>query len=207
MIRLFVFDLGNVILPFDHRQIPEKLLKWSSKKGLFTSEEMFMYLFDWENGLINPYEEGFMSSEEFFDTIQRRYSLEMSFEDFKDIWTPIFKEDHKVNKIIIDLKEMGYPLFILSNTNELHFTYIKEQYPIIHIFHEWILSYEVHAKKPKKRIFDEIFNRIDVSPHEVFYIDDTKPYIEKARAYGLKGMVFTDADSLWRQIKDNVLFQ
>ncbi|HPP42776.1 MAG TPA: HAD family phosphatase [Syntrophorhabdaceae bacterium] len=207
MIRLFVFDLGNVILPFDHRQIPAKLLNWSTKKGLFTPEEMFIYLFDWEDGLINPYEEGYMSSEEFFDTIRQRYSLNMNFEDFKNIWTPIFKEDQEVNKIILNLKQMGYPLFILSNTNELHFTYIKETYPIVHTFHEWILSYEVHAKKPKKRIFDEIFNRMDVPRDEVFYIDDTGPYIEQAKAYGLKGTVFTDAENLWRQIKDIIEYK
>lgn len=202
MIKLFVFDLGNVILPFDHRHIPTRLLEWSSQKELFQPEEMFEYLFDQDNGLINPYEEGYMTSMEFFEVVKRRYSLEMDFEDFKNIWSPIFKEDHDVNRIILELKKMGYPLFILSNTNELHFTYIKDNYPIVHAFDEWILSYEVHAKKPKKRIYDEIFNRIEVSGEEIFYIDDTAAYVEKARTYGLKGTVFKDSDSLWRQIRD-----
>jgi len=202
MIKIFVFDLGNVILPFDHRKIPEKLLVWSSKKELFSPQEMFTYLFDVEHGIINSYEEGYISSKAFFNIIRNRYSLEMDFKDFKDIWTHIFQEDLEVNKIILDLKQLGYTLFILSNTNELHFTYIKENYPIVHVFDEWILSYEVHAKKPKKRIFEEIFNRADVESHEVFYVDDTESYILKAKElFGFYGVVFKGADELKMQVK------
>lgn len=197
MIKLFVFDLGNVILPFDHRKIPERLLQWSSKKELFNAKEMFEYIFGMENGLINPYEEGEISTDEFFKTISDRYYLNMGIEDFKKIWTPIFTEDKKVNKIILHLKSMGYPLYILSNTNELHFTYIKETYPIVHVFDEWILSYEVGAKKPKKKIFDEIFKRAEVSGSEVFYVDDTEDYIIMAKKiYGIHGVVHRSSDEL-----------
>jgi len=35
MIKLFVVDLGNVILPFDHRQIPARLLEKSREKERF----------------------------------------------------------------------------------------------------------------------------------------------------------------------------
>ncbi|HOJ44224.1 MAG TPA: HAD hydrolase-like protein, partial [Syntrophorhabdaceae bacterium] len=140
--------------------------------------------------------------EEFFQTICNRYSLEIDLENFKHIWTPIFKEDLKVKKIILELKQKGYPLFILSNTNELHFTYIKENYPIVHVFDEWILSYEVHAKKPKKKIFHEIFKRADVLGNEVFYVDDTEPYVIKAKElYGIYGVVYKDGDRLEKEIR------
>lgn len=202
MIKVFVFDLGNVILPFDHRKIPERLLEWSQNKENLNSNEMFEYIFGMENGLINPYEEGTISTEDFFKIISKRYALRMELEDFKGIWAPIFKEDKDVNRIIVNLKEMGYQLFILSNTNEMHFNYIKETYPIVHLFDEWILSYEIGAKKPKKKIFDEIFERADVSGNEVFYVDDTEPYIVKAKElYGLHGVVFKGAKHLDLEIK------
>ncbi len=62
MIKLFVFDLGNVILPFKHRQIAVKLHQKSTRKTVFTPQQLFDVLFDLRNGLINPYEEGLMSS-------------------------------------------------------------------------------------------------------------------------------------------------
>ena len=60
MIKLFVFDLGNVILPFEHRQIAVKLHEKSTEKEAFTPEQLFDVMFDLQNGLINPYEEGLM---------------------------------------------------------------------------------------------------------------------------------------------------
>lgn len=41
MIKLFVFDLGNVILPFEHRQIAMKLHERSTDKAAFVSQQLF----------------------------------------------------------------------------------------------------------------------------------------------------------------------
>jgi putative hydrolase of the HAD superfamily len=203
MIKLFVFDLGNVILPFEHRQIATKLHAKSLMKEGCSPSVLFDAMFDFENGMVNPYEEGLMSSVEFFAELKHKFQLDMTLEDFKDIWNPIFREDPKVNTAILYLKEKGYPLFLLSNTNELHFSYIIEKYPIVHSFDEWLLSFEVGAKKPKRRIFDSIFEKKDVQPSEVFYVDDIAHYIEAAQQIGIQGMVFKEADQLWEFIRKN----
>ena len=203
MIKLFVFDLGNVILPFEHHQIAVKLHRRSTEKTNFTPQRLFDVMFDLNNGLINPYEEGLMSSDEFFSELKRQFRLDMDINDFRDIWNPIFRDDPHVNEAILYLKKKGYPLFLLSNTNELHFSYIMEKYPIIHSFDEWLLSFEVGAKKPKRRIYDAIFQKMDVQPDEVFYIDDISQYVETAQHLGIKGMVFSNAAQLWEFIRKN----
>jgi len=201
MIKLFVFDLGNVILPFEHRQIAVKLYEKSREKAQFSPDEVFKFMFDRGNGLVNLYEEGLVSSLEFFMTIKNQYKLEMDFEGFKGIWNPIFWENPEVNELILYLKKKCYPVFLLSNTNELHFSYIIEHYPIVHTMDEWILSFEVGAKKPKKRIYDVIFEKMNVDTHEVFYVDDIDRYVEAAKGYGLEGMVFKDVEGLWGTLK------
>ncbi len=205
MIKLFVFDLGNVILPFNHRQIADKLYARSEAKDIFSSADIFRYLFDFSCGSINAYEEGLSSSLEFFRDLRDRYKLRLDFEEFGEIWNNIFYENLQVNEIIVYLKAKGFPLFLLSNTNELHFTHVIEHYPIVHVMDEWILSFEVGAKKPKKRIFDAIFEKMDVEKEEVFYIDDTAEYVEYARTMGIKGLVFKEAADLWAAIKVNHL--
>jgi putative hydrolase of the HAD superfamily len=203
MIKLFVFDLGNVILPFEHRQIAVKLHEKSVDKKACTPQDLFDAMFDFENGMVNPYEEGLMSSVEFFSELKHRFQLEMNLEDFKDIWNPIFRDDPEVNRAILYLREKGYPLFLLSNTNELHFSYIIEKYPIVHVLDEWLLSFEVGAKKPKRRMFDAIFEKIDIRPSEVLYIDDIAHYVEAAQQLGINGIVFKHADQLWEFIRKN----
>ena len=204
MIKLFVFDLGNVILPFEHRQIAGKLRNArSTDQATLSSQRLFDVMFDLENGLVNPYEEGIMSTVEFFSELKRQFRLDMDIDAFKDIWNPIFREDREVNEAIVYLKEKGYPLFLLSNTNELHFSYIIDKYPIVHSFDEWLLSFEVGAKKPKRRIYEAIFEKMDVQPGEVFYIDDIPKYVEVAKHLGIDGMVFKNAHQLWEFIRKN----
>jgi len=203
MIKLFVFDLGNVILPFEHRQIAVKLHEKSTEKEAFTPEQLFDVMFDLQNGLINPYEEGLMSSAEFLSNLKGQFRLDIDMNAFSNIWNPIFRDDPEVNKVIFYLKEKRYPLFLLSNTNELHFSYIMENYPIVHWFDEWLLSFEVGAKKPKQRIYDAIFEKMDVKPNEVFYVDDISKYVETAQQLGLHGVVFRSAAQLWDFIQKN----
>jgi len=203
MIRLFVFDLGNVILPFEHRQIAVKLHETSRIQDRFTPDDLFKFLFDTDRGLVNPYEEGLMSSVDFFAKLREKYKLELEFDEFKDIWNIIFQEDPEVNDAILYLKNKGYPVFLLSNTNELHFSYIMERYPIVNSLDEWILSYEVGAKKPKQKIYDAIFEKTDAARGEVLYIDDIPAYVEAAKTYGLLGLHFKNAKDVWELLKEN----
>jgi putative hydrolase of the HAD superfamily len=200
MIKLFVFDLGNVILPFDHRQIAAKLHRSIRDKTLFTPDDIFTFMFGDDEGLINIYETGQISSEEFFGRLKERYKLDMTFDGFRDIWNPIFWENPEVNDAIMYLKSESYPVFLLSNTNELHFSYIIERYPIVHVMDEWILSFEAGVKKPDKRIYDMIFEKMDVDNNDVFYIDDIEQYVKAAKGFGIQGMVFKEAGQLREEI-------
>ncbi|HVN23812.1 MAG TPA: HAD family phosphatase [Syntrophorhabdales bacterium] len=201
MIELFVFDLGKVILPFEHRQIASKLWQRCRNKGRLPESAIFDDLFDMENGAINRYEEGLSSSEEFFLDIRKRYDLAVEFEEFSEIWNNIFWDNPEVDKVLVYLKSKGYPLFLLSNTNELHFSYVIERFPIVHLFDEWILSFEVGAKKPAKRMYDAIFEKTDVDRAHVLYIDDIDAYVQAARSYGIPGLVYTSPEDLWHVLR------
>lgn len=205
MIKLFVFDLGNVILPFEHHQIADKLYETSVVKDRWTPGDIFRFLFDLEKGLVNDYETGRMSTNEFFQKLKQKYRLEMELEEFKEIWNDIFNEDPEVSRIILYLKDRGYPIFLLSNTNELHFSYIMERFPIIHHFDEWILSFEVGIKKPHRGIYDMIFEKRAIERHEVFYIDDVPEYVRAAAGYGIPGIVFREASDIWKVINENCI--
>ena len=203
MIKLFVFDLGNVILPFENHQIAQRLHETSLVQERFSVDSIFRFLFDHERGFVNSYEEGFVSSRDFFVKIRDRYKLDLDFAEFKEIWNDIFDEDRAVHDAILYLKTRGYPLFLLSNTNELHFAHIMEKYPVVHHFDEWILSFEVGSKKPAEKIYSVIFEKKSLERHEVFYIDDVPGYVEAAAKYGIPGMVFKSAEDIWRVIHEN----
>ena len=194
MTKLLVFDLGNVILPFEHRQIATKLHAFSGFER--SPGEIFQFLFDWEQGLVNDYEKGLMSTAEFFEAIREYTGAKISIDEFTLIWNDIFHEEPSMNELIGCLKGKGFPLFLLSNTSELHFRYIVDKYPIVGLFDELILSFEVGAKKPDERIYQAVMKRTNLPPEEILYIDDIEEFVEAARRLGMRGHVFKNTELL-----------
>ncbi|MDI6703506.1 MAG: hypothetical protein QME40_02375, partial [bacterium] len=76
MIEVIIFDLGGVILNFDHHIICRRLSKISKY------EEHEVYDFIFASGLENSYNEGKITSLEFFDTICKKLDLDITFHNF-----------------------------------------------------------------------------------------------------------------------------
>lgn len=196
MIKVIVFDLGKVILPFDHRPVIPAIHARSALKGEITVEEMFQHFFDWGKGMYMEYESGKVTTEEFFRGLSERFKLDLSLEEFGGIWNSIFWEDPEVISIVRNLKARGFPLFLLSNTNELHFDFIRREFPIVSEFDQLILSHEVKSRKPEREIYEEILKRSDALPEEVLFVDDMEQNVRGAEALGIKAHLFAGAAGL-----------
>ena len=198
-IDIILFDLGNVILPFNHYQIAEKLSRFTQRKGFLAPPEIFSYLFDFEKGAINGYEVGKISSLEFFQSLKDFLQLSISFEEFKPIWNEIFWENPEVSEIIRSLKGKKR-LGLLSNTNPLHFDYVLKKFPIVKVFDQWILSHEVGFKKPAVQIFENALEWASSDPEKILFIDDMKHHVEVARSLGMHGIHFTSVNQLREEL-------
>ena len=202
-IEVIFFDLGNVILPFDHFQIAEKLSQFSRQKEFQDPKKIFSYLFDFENGAINSFDLGKVSSQEFFRAIKERLDLSVSFDEFVPIWCDIFVEDQEVTHLILSLKRK-WRLGLLSNTDPLHFNYILSKFPVMRAFDKWILSYEVGFKKPAIQIFRKAMEWASVKPEKILYIDDTKEYVEVAGSLGIQFIHFISASQLKEELRSRL---
>jgi putative hydrolase of the HAD superfamily len=198
-IEVILFDLGNVILPFSHYQIAEKLSYFSQRKEFQDPQRIFSYLFDFEKGAVNGYEVGKVSSIQFFKSLKEYLHLSLSFEDFIPIWNDIFTEDQGVSEIIRSLKGKKR-LGLISNTNPLHFDYILSKFSVIHILDKWILSHEVGFKKPDVHIFQKAMEWASVEPRKILLVDDMKKHVEVAVSLGMQGIHFISAQKLKEEL-------
>jgi len=198
-IEVILFDLGNVILPFSHFQIAEKLSRFSQKREFQDPQRIFSYLFDFEKGAVNGYETGRVSSTEFFQSLKGLLHLSISFEEFIPIWNDIFTEDREVSEITRSLKGKKR-LGLISNTNSLHFDYILSTFPVIRTFDKWILSHEVGFKKPAVQIFQRAIEWASIKPEKILLIDDTKGHVEVAVSLGMQGIHFISANQLKEEL-------
>jgi 2-haloacid dehalogenase len=70
------------------------------------------------------------------------------------------------------------------------------------IFRPIVRSWEVGAAKPQRRIFEVLIETLAMDPSEILLVDDVKAYIDAARDAGLQGLVFTDAQTLRRDLAE-----
>jgi HAD superfamily hydrolase (TIGR01509 family) len=64
------------------------------------------------------------------------------------------------------------------------------------IFDPLVLSWEVGSAKPQGRIFEVLIATLSMDPSEILLIDDVAANITAARALGLQGLLYTDAETL-----------
>ncbi|MCX8117369.1 MAG: HAD family phosphatase [Desulfobacterota bacterium] len=198
-IEVILFDLGNVILPFNHYQIAEKLSRYTANPSYRDPQRIFSYLFDFEHGAINDYEKGRITTDRFFNALKEELQLGLSFEEFAPIWNDIFWEDVEVSETIRALKGRKR-LGLVSNTNPLHFDYILSKFPVVRELERWILSHEVGWKKPAKEIFQRAIEWAGVEPGRILFIDDMKTHVEAAISMGMKGIHFLSSDQLRKEL-------
>jgi HAD superfamily hydrolase (TIGR01549 family) len=198
-LKAVIFDLGNVLVDFDHTIAAKRISQFSDK----TPQEIFDLFFD--SGLTGLFEEGKIAPQRFFLGIKDALHLKLEYEDFLSIWNEIFFLTEKnlfVYKIAKALKD-NLKIALLTNINALHFDYLKKNYPVFDVFHHIVTSFEVGARKPHPLIYNKVLELLKVEPKNAFYTDDRSDLIEKANSLGIKGFVFTGVEKLRRDLLSN----
>lgn len=195
MIRAILFDLGQVLAPFDL----ERGLRALAPHCPHPPQEIQRRIA--ASGLLRPFEEGRIGPREFARRLSEALDLRVSYEQFCELWSSIFLPETPVPETLVEALARRYRLLILSNTNVIHYRMIRERYPILRHFHDAVLSYEVGAVKPDERIYREALRRAGCSPEECFYTDDIPEYVDAARRLGMIAVRFQSAEQLARDLE------
>ncbi len=195
-IKAVIFDLGRVVIDFDHRIAAARLAVLCGR----SSQEIFDLFF--ASTLIQRFEEGRISPQDFFKKVKKALGLKIGFRRFLPVWNEIFfisRENKKVNALARALAK-DYKLALLSNVNKLHFEYIRDNFSVLRPFKQQITSYQSRASKPDARIYRKALERLRVLAEEAFYTDDRPELVAAARGLGIRGFVFTGAEKLKRDL-------
>jgi glucose-1-phosphatase len=179
-IRAICLDFGNVLVPFDYNRLWRGLSRYSA-----LSEPELARRFQ-ESDLSILYESGKMSSEHFYSEMSSLFKATLSYEGFCDKWSSVFDHDSTVDLAYLSSLARDYVLVLVSNTNEIHFAFMRRQFPILRAFHHFALSYRVGVTKPDKEIYIAALSLANVNADEAFYADDIQSYVDAARALGFR---------------------
>lgn len=177
MIRAFLFDIGNVLLRFDFNLALQRLAQDCDPAAERILE------------LIEPvkaaYEGGRMEREAFKAEVRSILRYTGTDEDFISAWEDIFTENQPMIDLVHQLHGR-YPLYLLSNTSDIHVDFIFRSYPVFSLFDDAVYSYKVRASKPEREIYEIAARQLGILPAETFFIDDLLPNIESARDVGFR---------------------
>jgi FMN phosphatase YigB (HAD superfamily) len=201
VIKTVLFDLGNVIIPFDFKPAYARLAQHCNCKP----EEIPARIR--ATRLVAPFEKGEIGAEPFVRELSAALGLRLSYQEFCDWWSGIFFAQPLVPEALLEDLASRYRLLALSNTNPIHFTMLQQAYPLLRHFDGYVLSYEVGAAKPEAKIYREAIARAQCDPGECFFTDDLAVNIEAAREHGMDAVQFLSADQLERELRARGLRQ
>lgn len=196
MIEVIVFDLGGVVVNVN-LDTPLGMLFDNSRMFNDNTKDKSAL-----SRLMRKFETGNISTIKFHERITGHLGLELSFDEFKKVSNESIEAgDIGINKIIQSLSRK-FKLAILSNTNPVHFEYIKDNYSIIGLFDHILLSYETGEVKPNIRAYEKLMNATSMLPSQHLLIDDRIDNINAAKQIGMDGIQYKSIKSLIAALKE-----
>ncbi|MBL0175653.1 MAG: hypothetical protein IPP94_10380 [Ignavibacteria bacterium] len=191
MIHTIIFDLGNVLLHFDHRIILGRLSPYLLRHAYAGARR------DLE-ALTDAYERGEVRTDTFVSRFLELLSIERPFDrkDFAALWSDIFW----INEPLLDLLtalRTDVKLMMLSNTNPMHLSFAEDRYPeVFRPFTARIISFEAGLRKPERAIFDLAIDRSGGPADGCLYFDDINAYVDAAAAAGINAFQYVSVSSV-----------
>ena len=177
-VKLIYFDLGNVLLHFDHELACQQMANVSG----IAVDAVRECVFDISTGLQWKYERGEITSREFFQLYCDRLEVRPDFDALLLAGSDIFTVNASIIPIVRQIKTTGMRLGILSNTCPAHWEFVSGgSYRLLPGYFDAIaLSYQLKAMKPDRECFDNAAELAGVEPNEIVFIDDREDNIAGA---------------------------
>ena len=194
VIKTVIFDLGKVLIPFDFSRGYRAMEPFCDYPASEIPKRIAA------TDLVHRFETGLVEPRDFVEQLSRMLDLRVTYEQFCEIWSSIFLPETLVPESLLAGIGERYRLLVLSNTNAIHFAMVRQSYPLLRHFDDWVLSYEVKAMKPSPAIYREAIARAQCRPEECFYTDDIPAYVEGARREGIDAVQFESCAQLEREL-------
>ncbi len=188
-----IFDMGNVLIPYTPEDyIKEYVAKPEEVKLL--REEIFQSV-EWMR-----LDRGTLTPEEATLLIQKRLPpyLHRTAEALIHNWHKEIPPYPEMEALLQELKDLGYKLYILSNTSKL-FHRFQVNIPGIRLFDGTFISADCGLLKPDPCIFRKFLETYQLPANRCFFIDDSAANVESAMTLGMAGSVFRGQTSRLRR--------
>lgn len=180
---VIVLDVGGVLVNFDLKPLIRALSKNRGEKitlpPLSAIDELFL-----------PVQTGQSSLDEIVPKLNATLGVSLTPTEWNALSCSIFTgEMPGMKEMLIELKK-DFFLVALTNTVEVHRTFLLKTYDILKLIDGWIVSYLEGVAKPDPAIYHRVVDRYCNGGVPYFHTDDLPEYVEAARQLGWRSEVF-----------------
>lgn len=192
------FDLGNVLLFFDHQRACRQMAELSGAAHHVVWSKVF------QSELQVAYETGDIDCEGFEELFREACepTCPFSLAELKRAASDIFVANEAGFAAARKVAEAGVRHGILSNTCPAHWEFVLEQDygPRIAAFDVHALSYELRSMKPSEPIYRRAADLAGTTPERILFLDDRPENVEAALRVGYRAHLYEptlDFEALW----------
>lgn len=184
-VKNIIFDLGCVLVGLDK----QRCVRAFEQIG---AGDVAAYVRDHRTAdLFFDIETGQMTTEEFCDEVRSMSRCKAEDKEIVWAWNQLLVgiPDEKKQRLVELNKE--YRLFLLSNTNDMHWQKcVNDFFPYHNLgvsdyFEDIYLSYKLQLAKPDRQIFEAVLRHSQLQAAETLFIDDVKENCESAAQLGI----------------------
>lgn len=181
MIRCVMFDLGNVIAPFDTKRFYSFINRYKTN-NLDPAEMLTGKL----RYLVRDFELDTLQEFDYYEAVRKAYRLKgTNFEEFCTLLCEILCPDPKMLNLLMGLKQRDLPPVLITNLSRFHLLYFQRVFPeFARQFEEISASCEIGFRKPDAEIWVRPMEKLGVKSEECLFIDDHLPNVDGFRALG-----------------------
>ena len=188
-VKNIIFDLGGVLLNLDISRTDAAFAAlagdWQAHRKNYQSIV--------ESKLFERFETNAIREKEFLEAIRAYNPLPVHDNQICVAWSAMLMDLPKERlDFLRQLRDSGYNIYLLSNTNSLH---LKDFYAIVErehgidfdaLFHKTYYSHLIEQRKPLPETYEYVLQDAGLSAAETLFIDDNYFNIEGAKSAGLQ---------------------
>jgi 2-haloacid dehalogenase len=180
--RAVVFDLGNVLVSIDYERALKRLRPLSRRQAsdLLAAIAGSPHLTRFETGETDVLQ--------FTSALSRELGVTAPHEEICSILCDMFAPDPEMTAAYEAIRANGLPTYIFSNTNALHFDFIRASYPVLSQCDGFFLSFELGVMKPAPGAYAHVEAGTGCSRSEILYVDDRLENVKAAAARGWRAI-------------------
>ena len=195
-ISTVVFDIGNVLIEWNPRNLYRKLIPDEARMEWFLAEVCTdAWNLEQDRG------------RSWAEAVAERIALFPAHADliraYNEQWHAMVPGPIPGSvELLMELHAAGVPLYAITNFSTEKLAEARERFPFLTIFRDTVVSGDERVLKPDPAIYRLLLGRNGIVPETAVFIDDSERNVAGAKATGMAALHFRDAATLRSELRD-----